>query len=509
MQGLTNFRYFEPLQKLGDLKPEGKYDEIIYQVDEIGIDRELSSRRLIEYVELAWSEVLPSDPFIRTWSLEAVCDHLQAVADGEITRLVINVPPGTTKSLSACVFFPSWLWTRKPDRRFIYASYNDQLSRRDSLRMRQLISSEWYQARWGHIVKPNTQAEWSGRYFSNMAGGFRKMTTIGGGVTGEHAHIQVVDDPIKPFDITGSLAVSKTALETVTTWYNETMASRLVDFKKSARIIIMQRLHQGDLAGHVLANDDYEHLMLPMEYEPARKCLTSIGFKDPRKEEGDLLCPERFSEEAVATLSRELGPRAAQAQLQQNPTPATGNIFLRDYIQFYTERPKRIPVTIQSWDCTFKETGTSYVAGQVWGMVDTDYYLLDQVRRRMGLSETCAKLAELSLKWPKSTKKLIEDKANGAAVVDVMKKKVSGLTLVNPQGGKEARANAVEPLWSAGNVWLPHPSIAPWIEVFIEELIAFPAGVNDDQVDSMTQALTYLQRKNINRLRAAMANVRI
>lgn len=490
---------------------QAQIEQLLKTVDLVQVERAIGDRGLRHFLKIAWHEVAPGDEFIPNWHIDAICEHLEAVFTGEIKRLVINVPPGSTKSLSCAVMFPAWTWTQDPTRRFIYGCYNDQLSRRDSRKCRRLIGSKWFQARWGArfsiLDQRKDQAEDSSRMYSTDQGGFRLITSIKGGITGEHAHIQVVDDPIKPLEVTGSLAVSKTALERVLTWWEDTMSTRMVSIKGSARVIIMQRLHMGDLAGEMLRAGGYEHLCLPMEFEPARKCVTSIGFEDPRKEEGELLDPERFPREDVERLKADLGARGAAAQLQQNPTPAKGNLFQRDAFKFYSKRPN-CEQYVQSWDCAFKDLETSsYVVGQVWGVFDGNYYLLAQKRERMSLSATCRAIIDLTRRYPKAVAKLIEDKANGPAVVDVLRKKVSGLKLITPMGGKEARANAVEPLFEAGNVYLPQPTLSPWIKEYIEEMVAFPAALNDDQVDATTQALTYLYKKNLNRLRNAMSAV--
>lgn len=468
------------------------------------IDREIAARGLRGYSEAAWSLVEPGRDFVGGWHIDAICEHLEAVASGEINRLVINVPPGSMKSLSCSVFFPTWLWSRSPEQKFIYASYSEDIARRDSLRCRRLIESTWYKERWGHVVRP-IKNSWSTSKFANEAGGLRMITTPSGSVTGEHADIQVVDDPIKPIEAKSSM-VSTVALEKCITWWDETMSSRMVDQGKSARIIIMQRLHQSDLAGHVLKSGGYEHLCLPMEFEPDRKCFTSLGWEDPRTEPDELLWPERVDAAAVKALKRDLGPAAAP-QLQQSPSPASGSIFKRSQMQHYKVAP-RCRKVIQSWDCTFKATGSSYVVGQVWGTHDGGFYLLDQVRARMSFSQTCSAIKAMSAKWPRAYGKVIEDKANGSAVADELKKEMNGIILVNPMGGKEARANSVEPYWEAMDVWLPEAYAAPWVNDFIEEHLVFPVGSNDDQVDAQTQALTYLRTRNTDRLRKAMQNAR-
>lgn len=484
------------------------YDACLEGVDDVRLERELCQRSLYDFVQAAWHLIEPARPFIPGWHVEAVCEHLEAVLHGQITRLVINIPPGSMKSLACSVFFPAWAWAVRPEKKFIFASYADSVTKRDSLRCRNIIDSAWYRARWGHIFKPS-EDNWNIQKFSNNQGGFRMATTVAGQVTGEHADVQVVDDAIKPLEVSGTMAVASTALEKALLWWNETMASRLVDFNKSARVIMMQRLHSNDLAGEALRAGGYEHLMLPMVFEEKRRCSTSIGFTDPRTEDGELLWPARFTPEAVAKIKQELGPRGYQAQLQQNPTPAEGTIFKRDWLRFYRpgDMPEHWTAQVQSWDCTFKEAGSSYVAGQVWGTAGANYYLLDQVRDRMGFDATCRALVAQTKKWPRAIGKLVEAKANGDAIVDHLKSRVSGLRLVEPEGGKEARAQAVEPLWAAGNVYLPDPTWQPWVQDFIEELLAFPAGVNDDQVDAMTQALVHLHVSKARKLREAMANI--
>ena len=475
--------------------------------DIIQLDRELAKRGLKHFIKMVWPIVEPSEVYIPNWHTDAICEHLEATLSGDIRRLVMSVPPGSMKSLSCCVFFPAYTWTKDAGHRFIFSSFSDRLSKRDSLKTRRIVESEYYQERWGEQVQLESEGYTIAR-FGTKKGGARLMTTVGGGITGEHGHTQVTDDPLKPLDLGGSLAASKNTLEKILTWWTKTMASRLVNPETSVRIIIMQRLAVNDLAGAMLKEGGWEHLMLPMEFEPKRKCFTVIGFEDPRTKEGELLCPKRFSPDAVAELKKEVGAREYRAQYQQDPVLTGGNIFNRKYAQFYSQLPKKFDRMVQSWDCAFKGADSSDpVSGQVWGLKGTDYYLVDRINDRMTFSETCRAVVQMSAKWPKAVKKYIEDKANGPAVVDYLKKKISGFELVNPEGGKESRAHAIEPLWEGGNIWLPSPEIAPWIEDFLVELEQFPSGAHDDDVDSMTQAVIKLYRRNIDRLRRAMQAV--
>ena len=369
------------------------------------------------------------------------------------------------------------------------------LSQRDNLRMRRLIESEWYQARWGKVFKP-LRDNWGAIKFMNDHAGFRLCTSTDGTVTGEHADVQVCDDPIKPQDARGGALATKTMLNSCLEWWNETMASRLVDFDKSARVIIMQRLHMHDLAGAVLKDGGYEHLCLPMEFEPQSTCTTSIGFRDPRISANQPLWPERFSSEAVAQLKKELGARGEAAQLQQHPVPLTGSVFEKEHVHYWTERPQ-VKTVISSWDCTFKETGSSYVVGQVWGVTADahSYVLLDQIRKRMSFSETLSAIRKISVAYPFCSAHLIEEKANGSAIIDILQDEIPGIYPVLPQGGKEARAHAVESLWSNGQVMLPSPELYPWVNELVQELLEFPSSLFDDQVDSMTQALSWLRER--------------
>ncbi len=399
------------------------------------------------------------------------------------------------KSLTCCVFWPAWVWTFRPECKWIYASYAIGLSQRDNLRMRRLIESEWYQARWGKVFKP-LRDNWGAIKFMNDHAGFRLCTSTDGTVTGEHADVQVCDDPIKPQDARGGALATKTILNSCLEWWNETMASRLVDFDKSARVIIMQRLHMHDLAGAVLKDGGYEHLCLPMEFEPQSTCTTSIGFRDPRISANQPLWPERFSSEAVAQLKKELGARGEAAQLQQHPVPLTGSVFEKEHVHYWTERPQ-VKTVISSWDCTFKETGSSYVVGQVWGVTADahSYVLLDQIRKRMSFSETLSAIRKISVAYPFCSAHLIEEKANGSAIIDILQDEIPGIYPVLPQGGKEARAHAVESLWSNGQVILPSPELYPWVNDLVQELLEFPSSLFDDQVDSMTQALSWLRER--------------
>jgi predicted phage terminase large subunit-like protein len=464
------------------------------------IDAELAARTLHEFVLQAWPIVEPSTPFVPGWHIDAIIDHLEAVSHGHIRNLLINVPPRHMKSLLVSVFWPAWEWLRWPQRRWLFSSYAASLSIRDSVKCRRLIESSWYRGRWSKIFALTSDQNTKGR-FDNNRSGYRLSTSVGGTATGEGGDRVVCDDPHNVQD-----AESDTLRKTAVDWWDVVMSTRVNDPRTAARVVVMQRCHQQDLSGHLLEQGGFEHLCLPAEYEgPGR--ATSIGWSDPRTERGELLWPERFGSEEIHSLKRSLGSYATAGQLQQRPSPSGGGIIKRHWFRYFQptgmnlppvvvpmpngtqlsilaiEAPHRVDQQIQSWDCSFKDLQTSdYVVGQVWARVGSMYLLGDQVRARMAVRE-------LSAKWPQSLAKLIEDKANGSAVIQMLTHEIPGILPVNPEGGKVSRAAAISPLIEAGNVYLPHPLWAPWVNDFIEECAAFPNGAHDDQVDAMTQAI--------------------
>lgn len=487
----------------------------------VDIDRELIARAtnpLYQLVKMAWHLVEPVE-FKDNWHIPVLCEHLQAVSSGEIQRLVINVPPGCMKSLTVSVFWPLWEWINRPETKWIYASYDASLSRRDGVRMLKILQSAWWEKRFSARL---VEARPGATDFENTDGGFRFATSVAGRVTGRHADIQVVDDPIKPKDIAGSATVTRKAVRAVSQWWRETMSSRAADPETFRRVIVMQRLHEDDLAGEMLREGGWQHLCLPMRYEKTQVCVCGnleCSPEDTRTKDGQLLWTERFPESVVKRLeTTEMGPSVAACQLQQRPTPAGGGIFHKSWFRYWHHTPavktpiddlfpcrdtecKTLPeggTLIQSWDMTFKGTdGTDFVAGGVWLYKAPDAFLIAQVCDRLSFIESCQAVLDMSARYPKAYTKLIEDKANGPAVVSALEKKVSGLVLVNPEGGKEARAHACSGLFEAGNIYIPHPSIAPWVPGYRVQMSTFPRGVNDDMVDQTTQALIRLQNRHV------------
>jgi len=270
-----------------------------------------------------------------------------------------------------------------------------------------------------------------------------------------------------------------------------------VNNEQSAIIVIMQRLHERDTSGVILAKElGYDHLMLPMRFEESRRCKTSIGFTDPRQKEGELLFPERFTATQVDEMEKVMGGYAVAGQFQQRPVPRGGGLFKSDWVQYWDTLPERFDASVISWDMTFKDSKASdFVVGQVWGRKDGCFYLIDQFRGQWDFVKTLEQFVAAANKYPRVTRKLVEDKANGSAIIATLKKKVSGIIPITPKESKEARASAVTPLWEARNVYLPPPERFPWVERdLVPELLAFPSGAHDDTIDAMSQALTDLNK---------------
>jgi predicted phage terminase large subunit-like protein len=477
------------------------------------IEAEKGRRRFRDFVRIAWPTAEPSRSFIPNWHIDAIADHLQGVTEGKIKRLLITVPPGHGKSLLVSVLWPAWQWTRNPKLRGIFTAYDGGLATRDSVRCRGLLASEWYQRTfrpaWTFADDQNEKS-----WYENSQKGFRMAFGVGGKGTGFRGDYLVVDDPLN-----AKKQHSEAALNEVRFWFDQVMSSRLNEPSTGSIVIIMQRLSERDLAAHVLVREEYVHLNLPTEFEPETCSRTpELSWQDPRTRDRQLLFPGLFPAEVIQRAKVSLGSQGFAAQHQQRPAPAEGGIFKRHWWKLWRLRsqtalpairfrdsenteheaevivlPDYVEEMIQSWDCAFKDSESSdYVVGQLWGREGADVFLMDQVRDRHAFPETLAAVRQLSAKWPAAQAKLIEDKANGSAVIQTLAHLLPGIIAVEPLGGKVARAAAVSPRIEAGNVYLPHPAICPWVYEFIEECANFPFGRHDDQVDAMSQALARL-----------------
>lgn len=458
----------------------------------VALVHEPESMPLRQFIAQGWSILDPGSPFRANWHIDAICDHLEAAARGEIQQLVISIPPGHAKSRIVSVFWHPWIWSWWPEWRGIFSSYGAQPvapSMRDSVNARSVIVSDWYQAnfhpQWRLTGDQNVKS-----YYRNTKTGERLSLTVGAG-TGFRGNAVVVDDPINLSD-----RHSESVLESVKDWWDKAMSSRFNDQSKRLRVIIAQRAVVGDLTGHVLAQGGYEHLCLPSEFDPKRRAVTSLGIADLRKAEGELLFPSLFPEGVIAQAKKDLGSIDYSAQHQQLPVPMSGGVFQREWFtaNYYTKLPPVFHEQIASWDMSFKDTKSAdYVVGQIWARLGADVYLIHERRGQMNYPTTRKTVEDVSKAYPAALLKLVEDKANGPAIIDDLRGKIPGLVAVEPDGSKEARASAVSPMCEANNVHLPDPAIWPEVSEWLDEICTFPKGVHDDRVDAFTQALKRLK----------------
>lgn len=479
------------------------------KVNKIALERELCIRSFHYFVKTAWSIVEPGKKFKNNWHIEEICRHLEAMHKGELTHLILNLPPGHMKTLLCGVFFPAWVWLKDPSFKILYCGYNTPIVGQAHEKSKSLISDSWYQARFGDIFQPNKET-WNKSKLLNDKMGERHSDSIYGTILGKHFDMIIVDDPIKAQDVVGSAADLKTQLTRSVAVFQGQITTRVTDPKTSRFLIVMQRLHEADLAGVLLSTGQYEHLCLPANYREGLYTHNKLGRYDPRISEGEVLWPDRFPQEELDKLKIRLAnPVHAAAQLQQTPVPAEGALFKREHFKYWKELPAK-GIYIQSWDTTLSSSLTSdYVVGQVWLKTDGEFFLVDQVRAKMDFESTKTAIKSLSAKWPKAITKYIELKASGPDVINSLRKEVPGLVgvkVTSASGGKEQRAVAVSGLIQAGNVYLPDPNDHPWVHDLIEELCTFPRGRHDDQVDAMSQALIHLHKKSVNSMIETLRN---
>jgi predicted phage terminase large subunit-like protein len=408
-----------------------------------------------------------------------ICDKVQEFIEVYTGHpydiLIIQMPPQHGKSMTVTETLPSWYLGKFPKNRVILASYNDETGERFTRRNKEKIrqyGKALFDIEIGQIDRA-TEFE-----LTNNVG---RMISRGimGGITSNPANLIIIDDPIK----NRQEADSETYRNRVWEEWQNTIKTRLAANAKI--IVIMTRWHEDDLAGRIIENESNVTLInLPCEAEE----------NDPLgRAPGDSLFPEigkdnKWLAEFKKGYQTLEGNRAWLALFQGRPTAVEGNMIKRDWWKYYTSLPEQFDTIVQSWDMTFKDTdGSDYVVGQVWGSCGANIYLIDQVRARMDFPTTIQAFLDLTRKYPKATTKLVEDKANGSAVIAMLTHKVGGIIPVTPKESKQARVSAVSPLIEAGNVHLPLN--APFTNGFVEECSSFPNGAHDDQVDCMSQAL--------------------
>jgi predicted phage terminase large subunit-like protein len=462
---------------------------------------EKARRSFKEFIRQAWDKVEP-DPFIPGWHIDAIADHLEACYYGKIDKLIINIPPRHSKSLLACVFYPAWVWIQNPKEQFVFASYGQNLAERDARKCRRLIQSRWFQRHFGDIVKITDGSNLIQR-FENSAGGYRIATSVDGKLTGEGGSFIIIDDPHKADE-----AQSEVTRERVCDWYDQTVASRGNNPKagRVVKILIMQRLHENDLTGHLLKKSGWTHLKLPLLYEPT-EWVSPIGFQDPRVKEGEILCPERFGDREVQDF-KEQGPYVFSGQYQQSPTPTEGGIFKKSWLRHYS--PSHIGkayycgkdliyptdgLTFMTVDlAASKRESADYTVMATWAIVNGQLLLLDLIRERLEGPEILSRMSETCHKYQASFV-AVESVGFQLALCQLAYQAGVPIREMKADHDKVSRAIAATPAFAAGNVWLPQH--AHWLDEYVHELLMFPNGEHDDMVDATAYACQlYYEMRN-------------
>jgi predicted phage terminase large subunit-like protein len=530
----------EPQPAEPDISPEMAPVALKALMDELEVRRERKRQAraggLIDFVRCFWRVLEPETKLVEGWVLDAIAEHLEGVTFGKITRLLVNVPPGSMKSLMVNVFWPAWEWgpMNMPHLRFVSFSYSSGLTERDNVKFKKLVTCEKFRELWGDRFALEKEGEIK---VTNSKTGSKFASSVKGIGTGERGDRVVIDDPHDVHKSESDIVRTDTVR-----WFRETITDRLNNLDDSAIIIIMQRVHQLDISGFILEQGwPYCHLMVPMEFEIGREPYNTIGWVDPRTEDGDLAWPERFSPEAVANIEREKGSFAYAGQYQQRPAPRGGGIIKREHWRPYTpEECGRFGVpwpllpecsyTVMSLDTAQTEKKQNDPSAAVILGVCRDAWenrrliLMWAWAERLELYDLIRKIEETCKKF-KVNRLLIEDKASGYPVAQELRRRgrtISeqlahnpktldrsdfGVQLISPEGDKVARAYAVQNLFECGLIYAPaEPTgngdylFKGWAEQVITQLAELPKGQYDDLADAMTQALIHLRKLGLAQL---------
>lgn len=474
--------------------------------------------RLVDFAEYVWPVVEPAIPFIKGWAIEAICEHLEAVTHGQIKRLLINVPPGFTKSLMTDVFWPAWEWgpQNKPWYRYVCASYSNHLTERDNMRCRNVVLSDRYRQFWGNRFKISNE-QFTKVKFANDQTGWKLATSVGGIGVGERGDRVLIDDANNTMQMESEAIRFSTNM-----WFTEVVPDRLNSPVNSAIVVIQQRLHEDDVSGTAISrNMGYTHLMIPMRHDPARHCVTmvpgteDIFWEDPRTEDEELAWPERFPTDVVNNLENDKGPYAWAGQYQQSPEPRGGSIIKRDYWQMweenrypsfdfilasldgaYTAKEENDPSALTVWG-VFRDEFENPKVMLIWAWQDNvEFHELIQL-----VTDVCTidPHPKLHPRFPVD-RLLIEAKATGISVGQEMYRLYGlsgkfGVDLIDPKkhGDKVSRVQSIQHLFSSGMVYAPDRNFA---DMVINQAAVFPKGSKDDLVDSTSQALRWLRDMN-------------
>jgi predicted phage terminase large subunit-like protein len=441
------------------------------------------------FAHRAFCELNPRAEFVMNWHFEAMAAKLAAVYQGRIGRLIINVPPRHLKSHLASVAFPAWCLGHDPSMQIVCASYAQDLADKLARDCRRLMTCDWYERLHPTRLSPQRQAV---AEFETTAQGCRLATSVGGALTGRGADIIVIDDPLKPEE-----ALSQAQRQAANEWFDHTLYSRLNDKRKGAIVLIMHRLHEDDLVGHVLAQEPWEVVRFPAIAEEDETHLIE-GYLESRcitRARGEALHPEREPLDMLEQIRRTIGEYNFAGQYQQAPSPQGGGMIKAAWFKSYAanERPAEFDRIVQSWDTANKASELSdFSVCTSWGIKGNDLYLLHVLRRRMEYPELKRAVREQRDAFAAEVV-LIEDKASGTQLIqELVAEGLHAVTRYQPQADKIMRMHAQTAMIENGFVHLPKE--AAWLADYLHELTAFPKGKHDDQVDSTAQMLDWFKR---------------
>lgn len=442
---------------------------------------------LSTFIQRSFQTTSPGRAYQDNWHIDAIAHHLTLAAEGSIKRLIITTPPRMLKSLCASVAFPAWVLGRRPNARIICVSYSAELAALHARQSREIINSRWYKKAFPGTrlssIK-NTENE-----VVTTAGGFRYTTSVPGTLTGRGGDIIIVDDPIKADD-----AMSEAKRSDVNEWFLNTLHSRLDDQRTGGIILVMQRLHVDDLVGHLLRTQTWTHLRVPAIAEVEEQIAIGPDRTYFRRA-GEVLHPERDSRELLERRRIEIGNFRFAAQYQQRPIPPDGELIKWDWFRRYDELPVRRhgDYRIQSWDTAMTDGKSSdFSVCTTWYIQGNDYYLMDVLRVRLNYPDLRRRIIDHALHWGATP--IIEDKGSGTSLIqDLRQSSPKKPIAFRPEGDKVTRLIAQTPKIEAGHVYLPQQ--ADWLDDFREELLLFPHGRYDDQIDSLAQFLNWIDHR--------------
>jgi predicted phage terminase large subunit-like protein len=475
---------------------------LLTKADLLAVERELCARSLSAFAKRSWKILEPVAELKWGWALDAICLHLEAVTKGEITRLLMNVPPGSMKSLLTGVIWPAWEWgpAGLPEMRFIGTAHEEQLAIRDSRKCRDLIKSDWYQSLWPIELLADLDGK---REFGNTKKGIRQSRSFTS-MTGVRGDRVILDDPISADN-----ANSAAKLEAARIAFTETLPTR-VNSEKSAIIVIMQRLNEKDVSGVIKEMGlPYTHLCIPMRFEKSNRCVTDIGWSDPRTKDGELMFPERFGEEQVLELEKTLGTYGSAGQLQQRPSPRGGGIINTAWFKYWSVLPQLEFRFITADTAQKTETRNDWTVLQCWGRSSIGQAVkIDQIRGKWEAPELLVQARSFWIKHVNEARPAaknatlrgmyIEDKVSGTGLIQTLRREGVPVVAVQRNKDKTSRGHDAAPFIESGNVVLPIDAL--WLSDFLAEVEPFPNGNYDDQLEGMFDAINLVQRMPANKL---------